>query len=117
MTCRIHAFDPREGGAFRMSLTYADTGHTAPGKTTEHTDVVQGRFLELVPDERIVELVEFESDDPAFAGAMRITTTLAAVAGGTKVTIRCDDVPAGIRPGDHQAGLASTLENLARFTE
>ena len=117
MKAHIYAFDPREGGIFRMSFAYIDSDHAVRGKTTEHADVFQGRFLELVPDERIVELVEFESDDPAFAGAMTVITTLAAVPGGTEVTIECEDVPDGIRPDDHQAGLTSTLKNLAAFTE
>jgi uncharacterized protein YndB with AHSA1/START domain len=117
MTGEMLAFDGREGGRYRMSLTYIGTGHDLRGKTTEHADVVEGRFLELVPDLRVVEVVEFESDDPAFAGAMTITTALAAVPGGTEVAIRCENVPDGIRPEDHQEGLASTLANLAAFTE
>lgn len=117
MRAQIFAFDPREGGLFRMSFVYADNDHTVRGKTSEHEDAFQGRFLELVPDERIVELIEFDSDDPAFAGAMTVTTTLAAVSGGTEVIIRCENVPIGIRPSDHEAGLTSTLRNLAAFTE
>ena len=77
----------------------------------------QGRFLELVPDKRVVEIVEFESDDPAFAGAMTIITTLAVVPGGTEVTIRCENVPSGIWLSDHQEGMTSTLENLAVFAK
>ncbi len=117
MTARISAFEPRKGGVFRMAFTYTSTRHAVRGKTSEHSDVVEGRFLELIPDERIVERVEFESGDPAFAGAMTITTTLAEVAGGTEVTILCEDVPSGIKPADHQRGLASTLRNLAAFAE
>jgi uncharacterized protein YndB with AHSA1/START domain len=117
MKAQMYAFDPREGGTFRMSFAYTDADHKIRGNTSEHADVFQGRFLELVPDKRIVELVEFESDDPAFAGAMTIITTLAAVPGGTEVTIRCENVPSGIRPGDHQTGMTSTLNNLAAFTE
>jgi uncharacterized protein YndB with AHSA1/START domain len=117
MKGQIHSFDPREGGAFRMSFTYIDADHSLRGKTSQHADVFHGRFLKLVPNERIVEQVEFESDDPAFADAMTITTTLVAVRGGTKVTIRCENVPDEIQPGDHQTGLASTLMNLAAFTE
>ncbi|TSD87416.1 SRPBCC family protein [Mycobacterium sp. KBS0706] len=111
------AFDGREGGRYRMSLTYIDTGPELRGKTSEHADVVEGRFLELVLDRRVVEVVEFDSDDPAFAGAMTITTALAAVPGGTEVSIRCENVPDGIRPEDHQEGMGSTLANLAAFTE
>jgi uncharacterized protein YndB with AHSA1/START domain len=100
-----------------MSLTYLDPDHSTSGKTSTHADVVQGRFVELVPDERIVQLVEFESEDPALEGAMSITWTLAAVPGGTEVTIVCSNVPEGIRQDDHDAGLRSTLANLAAFTE
>ncbi|WP_082145228.1 SRPBCC family protein [Microvirga massiliensis] len=117
MKGHIDVFDPREGGTYRMSLTHEGSDHSTPGKTSEHSDVVRGRFVELVPDERIVQLVEFDSDDPAFAGAMTMTWTLAAVPGGTNVTILCENVPEGIRQEDHDAGLRSTLENLAAFIE
>ena len=117
MTARIYAFDPRAGGAYRLALTYDGSDHSAPGKTSDHSDVVEGQFLELVPNERMVQRVEFQSGDPAFAGAMTITWTLAAAAKGTEVTILCENVPEGIRPEDHDAGLRATLENLAAFTE
>lgn len=100
-----------------MALTFAQPGHSTPGKTSEDTDVVEGRFLELLPDERIVQLVKFESEDPAFAGAMTMTWTLTAVPGGTEVAILCENVPEGIRQEDHDAGLKSTLDNLATFVE
>jgi uncharacterized protein YndB with AHSA1/START domain len=117
MTARIDAFEPREGGAYRMALTDDRPDHAAPGKTSDHADVVRGRFLELVPDERIVQLVAFESEDPAFAGEMTMTWTLTAAPGGTNVAIRCERVPEGIRPDDHEAGLRAALANLAAFTE
>ena len=116
MTGRFEAFDPGPGGRFRMVLAYADAA-AAPGKTSANEDVVEGCFAELEPNERIVELVRFESDDPAFAGEMRIITMLKPVAGGTEVTIRCEDVPSGISAEDHEAGLSSTLDNLAAFVE
>jgi uncharacterized protein YndB with AHSA1/START domain len=117
MKAHVYAFDPREGGTYRISLVYADADHDVRGKTSEHADVFEGRFLKLVPNKLIVERVEFESDDPSFAGAMTITTTLTPVTDGTEVSILCEDVPLGIRPSDHQKGLTSTLENLAEFTE
>jgi uncharacterized protein YndB with AHSA1/START domain len=117
MRARVDAYDPREGGTYRIVLTYDQAKHSAPGKTSAHSDVVRGRFLELVPNERIVQLVEFESEDPAYAGEMKMTWTLAAVPEGTNVTIRCENVPAGIRHEDHEAGLKSTLDNLAAFAE
>lgn len=117
MEAHVEVFEPREGGIYRMSLVYTDTDHEVSGKTSKHADSFEGRFVELVPNERIVEVVEFESDDPAFAGEMTIITSMTPVAGGTEVTIRCENVPRGIRAEDHQVGLASSLENLATFTE
>jgi uncharacterized protein YndB with AHSA1/START domain len=117
MKGQVYEFDPQPGGAYRMSLTYQQPGHATSGKTSEHSDVVQGQFLELIPDERVVQQVEFESDDPAFAGAMTIIWALDDVPGGTEVTILCENVPEGIQPGDHELGIKSTLENLAAFTE
>jgi hypothetical protein len=48
---------------------------------------------------------------------MTIRWTLADVPGGAEVSVVCENVPEGIRPGDHEVGIRSTLENLAAFTE
>lgn len=120
MNAHVHRFDPREGGEFRVSLRYqdvADSPDGGGGKTTEDTDTHHGRFVTLVPDERIVEVVEFESDDPGFAGEMRITVTLADVDGGTEVTYRCENIPSDIRPEDNEAGCQSSLRKLASLLE
>jgi hypothetical protein len=71
----------------------------------------------MIPDQRIVERVEFQSDDPAYAGPMTLTWTLRDVPGGTEVTALCENAPEGIKPSDHEAGIRSSLENLAAFTE
>jgi len=117
MKGHIYEFEARVGGAYRMSLTYTETDHAIKGKTSEHVDVVQGRFLEFIPNTRIVQLVVFQSDDPAFAGEMTMTWSLVPVQDGTRVTVVCENVPEGIRKEDHDAGLRSTLENLAIFAE
>jgi uncharacterized protein YndB with AHSA1/START domain len=83
MTCHVHEFDAREGGSFRISLTYE--APTATGKTTPHTDTYHGRFVKLVPNEQVVEVDEFETTDPALQGEMTITITLADAEGGTDV--------------------------------
>jgi uncharacterized protein YndB with AHSA1/START domain len=114
MTGRFERFDARPGGAYRMVLTYAKRS-TGIGKATADSDVVEGRFVEMVPDRRVVQAVDFVSDDPAFAGTMTMTWEVAAVDGGTRVKIRAEDVPAGISPEDHAAGLASSLANLAAY--
>ncbi|MDK1384072.1 SRPBCC domain-containing protein [Sinorhizobium sp. 8-89] len=64
-----------------------------------------------------MQQAEFESNEPAFAGTMTITWTLSAVPDGTVVTVTCENVPEGILQQDHDAGLGSTLANLAAFTE
>lgn len=117
MTADIHEFDPREGGAFRITLRYDEPGHATPGKSGEHEDVVAGRFVELVPDRRIAWATEFQSDDPAFPCEMRMVWSLEPIGDGTRVTVVCENVPEGIRKQDHDAGLKSTLANLAAFTE
>jgi uncharacterized protein YndB with AHSA1/START domain len=117
MTGRVHTFEPREGGIFRLSLTYQNSEDSQRGKTSEDTDTVQGRFAELVPDERIVWVTEFESQDPAFAGEMRITFSLADVDGGTEVSVLCEDIPQGVRPEDNELGSRSSLQNLAALLE
>lgn len=117
MTGQVHAFDPRPGGAYRMSLTYRAEDGVQRGKTSAQTDMVSGRFLELVPDRRVVQTVEFESDDPAFAGVMTMRWDIEPEPGGATVTITAINVPPGVRPEDHDAGMRSTLENLAAFVE
>jgi uncharacterized protein YndB with AHSA1/START domain len=117
MSARIEAFDPRPGGTYRMAFIYDNPAPGVVGKTSEREDCFTGRFVELLPYERIVEEVEFQSNDPAFAGTMRVTTTLAEVADGTRVTIACENVPSGISGEDHEPGIGSTLRNLAAFIE
>ncbi|TAJ90069.1 SRPBCC domain-containing protein [Reyranella sp.] len=117
MTARIFAFDAREGGGYRMAFDYAATDHSAQGKTSEHSDGFEGRFATLDPDRRIVEEIDFESDDPAFTGTMRLTTTFEPVAAGTMVTVLCENAPSGIKDSDHRVGIESSLANLAAFTE
>lgn len=114
MTGRFERFDPRPGGSYRLVLTYADPGS---GKTTAGTDVVEARFVDIVPDERVVQAADFVSDDPDFAGTMTMTWQLSAEDGGTRVSIRAEHVPPGISAEDHAAGLASSLANLADYVE
>jgi hypothetical protein len=52
MTGHVHAFDAREGGRFRMTLTYQDPEHSPRCKTTEDSDTFQARFVELVSCEK-----------------------------------------------------------------
>jgi uncharacterized protein YndB with AHSA1/START domain len=113
MSGRFERFDLRPGGGYRMVLTYA--GATAGAKTTADSDVVEARFVDVVPGRRVVQAVEFDSDDPRFAGTMKMTWEVSSVPGGTRVDIRADDVPDGISAEDHAAGMTSSLANLASY--
>lgn len=112
MTGRVLLFEPWQDGRYRIELRYDEAG---AGKTDAGSDVTSGRFLTLEPGRRLVQSVTFESDDPRFAGEMIVTWSLEAAAGGTEVTVTARNVPAGISAEDHAAGLASSLDNLARF--
>jgi len=115
MTCHVHAFDAREGGSFRISLTYDEP--TGTGKTTAHTDTYHGRFASLVPNERVVEVDEFETEDPALRGEMTITITLADADGGTDVVAVHDGLPPGVSSADNETGWRMALAKLAAFVE
>ena len=116
MDAKLLWFDPRVGGGYRMVLTYQDPASVDP-KSTSDSDVVEARFVELLPDELVVEEIRFQSDDARFAGTMTTITTFRAVADGTKVTITANDVPDGISEADHLTGMESSLKNLANLLE
>ena len=115
MTSHVHAFDAREGGSFRISLTYDEP--TRAGKTTAHTDTYHGRFVKLVPNEQVVEVVEFETTDPAMRGEMTITITLADADGGTDVLAVHEGLPRGVPTADNEAGWREALAKLAALVE
>jgi uncharacterized protein YndB with AHSA1/START domain len=117
MSGHVHTFEPREGGKFRMSLTYLDRLDSPRGKTSADTDTIEGRFVELLPNEKIVWVTEFESQQPEFAGEMRITWSLVDADGGTEVTVLCEDIPKGIHLEDNETGSRSSLRKLAAFVE
>jgi uncharacterized protein YndB with AHSA1/START domain len=70
------------------------------GKTTAHTDTYHGHFIELVPDEKVVEVVEFD-----------------AAGGGTEIHAVHDRLPPGLSPADNEAGWRSSLGKLAALVE
>ncbi len=117
MTATLHAFDGRVGGGYTMSLHYPPSEPDAPGKTAAREDRYTARFVELTPPTRIVQVIAFETANPAFMGEMTMTITFEERAGGTEVTIAYEHIPPGIRPEDNDAGTRSSLENLARYVE
>jgi uncharacterized protein YndB with AHSA1/START domain len=115
MTSHVHQFEAREGGAFRISLTY--DAPTGTGKTTAHTDTYHGRFVSLVPNERVVEALEFETSDPRMQGEMTVTFTLADVDGGTELVAVHDGLPPGLSAADNETGWRMSLGKLAKLVE
>lgn len=116
MAARFERFDGRPGGGYRMVLTYSDAS-TARGKATADTDVVEARFVDMIPGVRVVQAVDFVSDDPSYSGTMTMTWELSTLEAGTRIEIRAEDVPDGISAEDHAAGLTSSLGNLAEYLE
>src|SRR5438552_7196129 len=115
MTSHVHTFDAREGGSFRISLTY--DAATGTGKTTAHTDTFHGHFVKLVTNEQVVEVVEFETTDPALRGEMTITYTLADADGDTDIPAVHDRLPRGLSTADKEGGWRSSLAKLAALVE
>lgn len=115
MTSDVHLFEPHEGGAFRISLTY--DAPTGAGKTSAQTDTFYGRFVRLLPDTEVVQIVEFETDDPALQGEMTITYSLADAEGGTDLVGIHENLPEGLSPEDNEEGWSMSLDKLAQLVE
>jgi len=115
MTSRVHSFEAREGGTFRISLTYDRP--TSAGKTSPRTDSFHGRFVRLVPDTEVVQTVEFETNDTAMQGEMTITYTLADAESGTDLVGLHEHLPPGVAPADNELGWSMSLDKLARLVE
>jgi uncharacterized protein YndB with AHSA1/START domain len=116
MKAEIEGFDPRAGGAFRITLHYIDA-HPVAGKTTNESDVVSGRFVELIPNQRVVWATTFDSSDPAFAGEMIVAFSLADDECGTQVTCTCENIPSGVSLADNETGTRESLAKLAALLE
>lgn len=113
-TGEIDQFEARPGGLFQMTLHFSDA--SAAGKTTKNSDTVKGHFVRLKPNRLVDQAIDFESNDPAFAGTMRMIWSLEPESeSSTLVRVEAHDVPVGIPPSDHAMGLRSSLENLARW--
>ena len=119
MSCQIHSFEAYEGGTYRVSLTY--DAATGMGKTSASTDTYHGRFVRLVPNRRIVEEDEFETDDPALQGEMTIIIELTDAHRdgflGTDLVAVHEGLPRGLSRADNDLGWRMALEKLAALVE
>jgi uncharacterized protein YndB with AHSA1/START domain len=113
---RFERFDMRNGGSYRLVLTYDDASDS-PGKSSPNSDVSEVRISRIDQGERIVQEVDFESDEPALQGTMQMEWHLHSVDEGTTVEIVARNVPEGIRARDHAEGITSSLSNLSAYLE
>jgi uncharacterized protein YndB with AHSA1/START domain len=114
MTGRLEEFDAERG--YRMVLRYEHPPEGG-GKASADSDVSVVRRVVVERPRRIVEEVDFPSDDPSFSGAMRMTWTLEPEAAGTLVTVEATEVPEGIPQDVHVGGMISSLAQLAHAVE
>ncbi|HEY0976948.1 MAG TPA: SRPBCC family protein [Flavobacteriales bacterium] len=105
-TCTVHQLEAKVGGKYRMSFT---------NLSTDKVHSWQGEYLELVPNERIVAVDEF--DDPAMAGKMRTTWTLRKVSVGTEINVVQENLPEAIPPDGCYLGWQDSLELLKKLVE
>jgi hypothetical protein len=115
-TMEVLTLDPVPGGEVRLCLHLAQATK-GQGKTHAHTDDVMGRIVTLTPPGKLVQDVDFVSDDPAFSGTMRMKWDMVAEGDATRVTVTATNVPRGISAESHLEGLTSTLENPAGEVE
>jgi uncharacterized protein YndB with AHSA1/START domain len=117
MIGKVHNFDFRSGGGYSMSLFYPESEVNFKGKTAEKEDRFSSRYIQIIPNKKIIEAVNFESDDADFNGEMIMDVTFTSHEDGTEVTFHFKNIPKGIKPEDNEAGTISTLEKLARYVE
>jgi uncharacterized protein YndB with AHSA1/START domain len=117
MTGKVHRFDLRVGGGYEMSLYYTNSEEAAVGKTSATEDRFNAVFHELIPDERIVQIIHFDSSDENFKEPMTMDVSLRRDGAGTLVTIIFKNIPAGIRPEDNEMGTDLSLQKLAELVK
>lgn len=105
-TGRVLEMDARVGGVYRMQFTNFSSGQT---------HAFGGKYLELVPNEKIVNTDLF--DDPNLPGQMITTISLKAVSCGTELTAVQEGIPAAIPVEMCYLGWQETLALLAQLVE
>jgi uncharacterized protein YndB with AHSA1/START domain len=105
-TCKVHEMNARVGGTYRMSFTNFTTGKS-------HS--FGGRYLELVPNQKIRYSDKF--DDPNLPGEMTTTVSITKVSVGTEINIVQEGVPAAIPAEACYLGWQQSLALLAKLVE
>lgn len=105
-TCKVHHLDAKVGGTYKMSFTNFSTGQS-------HS--FGGKYLELVPNERIRHTDEF--DDPNLPGEMQTTISIRPVSCGIELDIVQEGIPEAIPPEACYLGWQESLILLAQLVE
>jgi uncharacterized protein YndB with AHSA1/START domain len=105
-TGKVHQMDAKVGGAYRMSFTNFTSGHS---------HAFGGKYLELVPHERIRYTAVF--DDPNLPGEMQTTVTLTKVSVGTELNVVQEGIPAMIPAEACYLGWQASLTLLKQLVE
>ncbi|MEV0064704.1 SRPBCC domain-containing protein [Nocardia sp. NPDC050718] len=115
MVSEVHRFEPEEGGVFSITVTQDE--FTAAGTTEQQHHAYYGRFLSLVPEERVMEVLEFVTEIPDMAGAQTITFTLADADGGTDLEVLHEGVPPGMTLADNEVAWEVALAKMVALVE
>ena len=105
-TAKVHHLEATVGGTYKMSFTNFSNGHT---------HAFGGKYLELIPNERICHTDQF--DDSTLPGEMRTTVSLKAVSCGTELSILQEGIPAAIPTEACYLGWQESLTLLAHLVE
>jgi uncharacterized protein YndB with AHSA1/START domain len=105
-TAKVHQFDPKVGGSFKMSFTNFSTGNS---------HAFGGEFLEMISNERLVYSDRF--DDSKLPGTMQTTVSLRTVLCGTELRVVQEGIPEMIPVEMCCLGWQETLKLLAQLVE
>ncbi|KAF2343125.1 SRPBCC family protein [Flavobacterium tistrianum] len=104
--CKVHQFDFKAGGVYKMSFTNFTTG-------SSHS--FGGEYLEIAPNQLLKYSDRF--DDPNLPGEMITTVQLTAVSCGTELHITQTGIPDMIPSEMCYLGWQESLEKLKKLTE
>lgn len=107
-TGHVDHMEAKVGGSFRMRFSTINRSWT---------QAFGGRYIEMVPFERLVHTNSFETDDPTQQGEMRTTITFTEVPGGTRVDVVQEGIPPGPSADGAPIGWGQSLDNLQRLVE
>ena len=105
-TGKVHQLEAKVGGSYKMSFNNFSTGHS---------HAFGGKFLELVPNQRIRYSDRF--DDPNMPGEMMTTVVLTPVSVGTELHVTQEGIPAMIPAEACYLGWQESLTLLTQLVE